>query len=84
MTASLKRDGLLVSACDGLELRLGEPTDIRLKLAVARRALRRLPTGTRYLDVSVPGRPVAGATLKSQVEVYGWDPRSPIDTEISA
>jgi len=44
----------------GLELRLGEPTDIRLKLAIARRALRRLPAGTAYLDVSLPTRPVAG------------------------
>jgi cell division protein FtsQ len=44
----------------GLELRLGEPTDLRLKLAIARRALRAAPPETRYLDVSVPGRPVAG------------------------
>jgi cell division protein FtsQ len=44
----------------GLELRLGAPTDVRLKLAVARRALPRLPRGATYLDVSVPGRPVAG------------------------
>jgi hypothetical protein len=44
----------------GLELRLGEPVDIRLKLAVARRALPLLPSGTAYLDVAVPGRPVAG------------------------
>jgi cell division protein FtsQ len=44
----------------GLELRLGEPNDLRLKLAVARRALALLPLGTSYLDVAVPGRPVAG------------------------
>jgi len=41
-------------------LRLGEPTDVRLKLAIARRALRVLPAGATYVDVSVPGRPVAG------------------------
>jgi len=44
----------------GLELRLGAPTDVRLKLAIARRALRVLPPGSAYVDVSVPGRPVAG------------------------
>jgi cell division protein FtsQ len=58
--AQLRRDGLLFRLRDGLELRLGDPTDIRLKLAIARLALRRLPAGTGYLDVSVPGRPVAG------------------------
>jgi cell division protein FtsQ len=58
--AALRRDGLHFRLRNGLELRLGEPTDIRLKLAIARRALRRLPAGTAYLDVSVPGRPVAG------------------------
>jgi hypothetical protein len=44
----------------GLELRLGDPTDVRLKLAIARRALAALPTGATYVDVSVPERPVAG------------------------
>ena len=58
--AALRRDGLLFRLRDGLELRLGEPTDIRLKLAIARLAIGRLPAGTAYLDVSVPGRPVAG------------------------
>jgi cell division protein FtsQ len=58
--ASLRRGQLLFRLRSGLELRLGEPTDIRLKLAIAKRALRALPTGSAYLDVSVPGRPVAG------------------------
>jgi hypothetical protein len=58
--AALRRDGLLFRLRNGLELRLGEPTDLRLKLAIARRALRHLPVGAGYLDVSVPGRPVAG------------------------
>ena len=39
-------------------------------LAVAARVIPRLPEGAGYLDVSVPGRPVAGpSTLDSQVEV---------------
>jgi len=59
--AALHRDGLVLRLRDGLELRLGDPTDIRLKLAIARAAIRRLPAGTLYLDISVPGRPVAGS-----------------------
>jgi cell division protein FtsQ len=68
-TASLARGALVLRLRSGLELRLGEPTDIRLKLAVARRALRVLPTGSGYIDVSLPGRPVAGAN--SQVSGGG-------------
>ena len=44
----------------GLDLRLGAPDDLRLKLAVARQILRVLPAGSAYLDVSVPERPVSG------------------------
>jgi cell division protein FtsQ len=46
----------------GLELRLGDPGDLRLKLAVARRLLLLEGSGTTatYLDVSVPERPVVG------------------------
>lgn len=58
--ARLGRDGLLFRLRSGLELRLGEPSDIRLKLAIARAAMPKLPGGTTYLDVSVPERPVAG------------------------
>jgi cell division protein FtsQ len=58
--AALRVDGLRFHLRSGLELRLGAPTDVRLKLAIARRALLLLPSGTTYLDVSVPGRPVAG------------------------
>jgi cell division protein FtsQ len=58
--AAVQRDGLVFQLRDGLEIRLGDPTDIRLKLAIARLALQHLPAGTTYLDVSVPGRPVAG------------------------
>jgi cell division protein FtsQ len=59
-TAAMAHGELVLHLRSGLELRLGEPTDVRLKLAVARRALRGLPAGTAYLDLSVPRRPVAG------------------------
>ena len=51
----------------GLELRLGEPLDVALKLAVARKVIPLLSADTTYLDVAVPTRPVSG-TLNSQVE----------------
>ena len=54
----------------GLELRLGDPTHVDLKLAVAGRVLPLLPQGSGYLDLSVPDRPVAGPpSLDPQVEV---------------
>jgi len=52
----------------GLEVRLGDSTDLRLKLAIARRILLSTgaaATGSGYLDVSVPERPVLSS--KSQV-----------------
>ena len=59
----------------GLELRLGDAGDLRLKLAVARRILlleRRRERPRRYVDVSVPERPVVGeSTLKSKVKLEG-------------
>lgn len=58
--ASFTRGDLTYRLRSGLELQLGDPTDIRLKLAIARRALFDLPPGATYLDVSVPRRPVAG------------------------
>jgi cell division protein FtsQ len=60
-TVSLAHGELVFRLHSGLELRLGEPTDVRLKLAIARRALAQLPPGATYLDISVPGRPVAGS-----------------------
>lgn len=60
-TVQLAQGELVVRLRSGVELLLGEPTDVRLKLAIARRALYRLPDGATYVDVSVPGRPVAGA-----------------------
>lgn len=59
-TASLTHGELTFHLRSGLLLYLGEPNDIRLKLAIVRRALHQLPAGTTYLDVSLPGRPVAG------------------------
>jgi cell division protein FtsQ len=53
----------------GLELRLGDGSDLLLKLEVARRVLPSLVGSTGYLDVSVPERAVAGEDLNSQVEV---------------
>lgn len=53
----------------GLELRLGDATDLLLKLEVARRVLPSLAGAKGYLDVSLPARPVAGEDLNSQVEV---------------
>ena len=63
-TASLAHGLLVFRLRSGLALELGEPTDVRLKLAVARRALAALPPGAVYVDVSVPGRPVAGTNSK--------------------
>jgi len=60
-TASLAHGELAFHLRSGLQLFLGEPNDIRLKLAIVRRALNQLPAGTTYLDVSLPGRPVAGS-----------------------
>ena len=48
---------------NGPELRLGEPVDVALKLAVAKQLFSRLRPETQYLDLSVPERPVAGTTL---------------------
>lgn len=44
----------------GLELRLGQPNDVLLKLAIAKRILRQTGAAVDpgYLDVSVPERPV--------------------------
>ena len=52
----------------GLEVRLGDASEVALKLAVAARVIPLLGPGTVYLDVAVPERPVSG-TLDSQVEV---------------
>jgi cell division septal protein FtsQ len=58
-------DGRLVAGLrTGLELRFGPPVDLELKLAVASVVLPTLAEpaigGPRYLDLTVPERPVAG------------------------
>jgi cell division septal protein FtsQ len=65
------RDGVLtIGLRTGLLLRFGPPTDLALKIAIAREivptVLRPSAGGPSYLDLSVPGRPVAGGN--SQVE----------------
>jgi cell division protein FtsQ len=45
----------------GREVELGEPSDLLLKVAVAAQIVPRLDSTLRYLDVSVPERPVASA-----------------------
>ena len=62
-------DGLTLALRSGIELRLGDTSDLAVKLEVARRVLPQLGGLRGYLDVSVPERPVAGESLNSQVEV---------------
>jgi cell division protein FtsQ len=57
-TASLTNGVLVFNLRSGVELGLGPPIDIPLKVAVAARILRQLSPGTRSVDVSVPSRPV--------------------------
>ena len=64
-------DELSLALRSGLLLRLGEPDNIRLKLAIAARIVPLLDPETVYLDVSVPDRPVSGTSLNSQVETEG-------------
>ena len=59
-TASSLPGSLTFVLGSGLELRLGDPADLRLKLAVARRVMHQLPAGATYIDLALPSRPVAG------------------------
>ena len=45
-TAALSHGELSFRLRSGIEVRFGDPTDVRLKLAIARRALLLLPPGT--------------------------------------
>jgi len=63
------REELTLVLRTGLELRLGDGSDVPVKLEVARHVLPRLAGARGYLDLSVPERPVAGESLDSQVEV---------------
>lgn len=63
--------GLTMVLRDRFELRLGESTDVALKVQVARQvlaAVRATGAAASYVDVAVPERPVAGTTLNSQIE----------------
>ena len=60
VSVSATPEELTLRLRSGLEIRLGDATDVQLKLLVARRVMPRLQPGSRYLDVSVPDRPVAG------------------------
>jgi cell division protein FtsQ len=62
-TASFTTGEVVFRLKSGLELLLGDGGDIRLKVAVAERALALVPSGSVFLDVSVPGRPVSGTVL---------------------
>lgn len=75
------RGELTLELRTGLQLRLGDGSDLAVKLEVARRVLPRLGGLAGYLDVSVPERPVAGETLKSQVEVESETSTSPAGTD---
>ena len=60
-TVSIGKSELTLKLGGGLEVRLGDPGDVRLKLAVARRILQQTGAaagGQGYLDVSLPERPV--------------------------
>jgi cell division protein FtsQ len=59
-TASYADGGLVFHLRSGLQVLLGPPGDVKLKVAVAVRALSFLPSGSSFLDVSVPGRTVSG------------------------
>lgn len=61
----------------GLEVRLGDGSQLPLKLAVAAKVVPALAESQGYLDVSVPERPVASETLNSQVEVENQPSTTP-------
>ena len=54
------REELTLRLRSGIELRLGDTSDLEVKLEVARRVLPQIAAAGAYLDVSVPERPVAG------------------------
>ncbi len=62
-SASYANRALVFHLKSGLTLLVGDGRDIRLKVAVAEKAIELLPSGSAFLDVSVPGRPVSGTVL---------------------
>jgi cell division septal protein FtsQ len=70
-SVSTEDNGVTLVLRDRFELRLGSPSELALKIAVARRVLASLRfagTDAAYADLSVPDRPVVGTSLDSQVE----------------
>ena len=58
-------DELTLVLRSGLEVRLGDTSDVLLKLAVAAKVLPLVASDARYVDLSVPARPVAGSAFTS-------------------
>jgi cell division protein FtsQ len=58
-SASFAAGVLVFHLRSGLELVLGASSDVPLKVAVAEKVLRQVPSGTLSVDVSVPSRPVS-------------------------
>jgi cell division protein FtsQ len=62
--ARVQNGSLTAGLRSGLQVQLGEPVDLELKIAIVRSILSTLSApaagGPTYLDVSVPERPVAG------------------------
>jgi cell division protein FtsQ len=81
--AGLTAGSLVFHLRSGIDLRLGDPAQMPLKLAVARRALRRLPAGSTYLDVGLPGRPVAGDEAASVAQTTGTDTTAVTNPQVS-
>lgn len=67
-SASYSEGALVFRLHSGLEVLLGAAADIKLKAAVAERVLARVPPGSTFLDVSMPGRPVSGAGSPAVVQ----------------
>jgi cell division protein FtsQ len=59
-SASYANGTLVFRLRSGLVVVLGDAGDVKLKVAVAARLLAKLPLGSGFLDVSLPGRPVSG------------------------
>jgi cell division protein FtsQ len=70
-SATYEKGLLVFHLRSGLEVLLGDPVDVGLKVAIAERALAALPSGSTYLDVSVPGRAVSGAGQPTAVLLQG-------------
>jgi len=59
-SASYTGEEIVFHVRSGPEVLLGDGGDIKLKVAVAGRVLAVLPSGSTFVDVSNPGRPVSG------------------------